>query len=215
VSNQREVFSKNLKSLIESRGIDQRILADYLGISEMSVSNWVNGLKYPRMGNIQKMADYFGVLKSDIIEDKNKEPLFTSRAYKYYPTAISAGLPIDVHAVTDEEVETIQIPDVLMGKHASSKEVFITKIYGDSMNKIMPDGSLIAVKPINLLDLKNGDVVVFSNDHEYSVKRYFKQGDRLIFRPESDNKEYYDQIYSVDDNITIHGKVVMHNVIHD
>src|SRR5690625_5029499 len=96
MSDSREIMSRNLRKLIETKGIDQRILADYLGISEMAVSNWVNGVKYPRMGNVQKMADYFGVRKSDIIEDKENKPTFTSSQYTYLPTAISAGLPLDV-----------------------------------------------------------------------------------------------------------------------
>src|SRR5699024_11628791 len=99
MSNQREVFSKNLRSLIDSRGIDQKILADYLGISEMSVSNWVNGTKYPRMGNVQKIADYFGIRKSDLIEDKDGKPIFTSTAYDYLPIKVAAGLPENIESV--------------------------------------------------------------------------------------------------------------------
>src|SRR5690625_6208062 len=91
MSTQSDIFSKKLKKLIEKRGIDQRILADYLGISVMSVSNWVNGNKYPRICNIQKMADYFGVKKSDLIEDKSDEKVVTISKYNYYPVSISAG----------------------------------------------------------------------------------------------------------------------------
>ena len=59
MGNQRQILSKNLKRLIKSKGIDQKQLAEHLGISEMAVSNWVQGNKYPRISNIQKMADYF------------------------------------------------------------------------------------------------------------------------------------------------------------
>src|SRR5690625_7403346 len=107
MSTQREIFSKNLKKLIEKRGIDQRILADYLGISEMSVSNWVNGNKYPRIGNIQKMADYLGVKKSDLIEDNSDEKDVTSSKYNYYTVSISAGVPINIAGITNEDVEKI------------------------------------------------------------------------------------------------------------
>lgn len=210
--SEREVISNNLKYLIDKKGIDQRILADYLGISEMSVSNWVNGTKYPRMSNVQKMADYFGVMKSDIIEDRNSKPMFTSSQYKHFPTDISAGLPIVAEGVTDYQTEKISIPDSIMGKWAGNKDIFITKINGDSMDKVMPDGSLIAVKPVQIDALKNGDIVVFSNSHEYSVKRYYKHDDKLIFKPESNSLAHYDQTYSIIENITIHGKVVLYIV---
>lgn len=209
------VVSDNIQKLLDEYNLSHARLAKIAGVSVSTVGKWVLKKATPRMGSVQKISDHFNLPKSYILKEEDFRLPLKQNDYKYYPTAISAGLPIDVHAITDVEIKTIPIPDVLMGKHAGSKDVFITKIYGDSMNKVMPDGSLIAVKPIDLLDLKNGDIVVFSDNHEYSVKRYFKQGDRLIFRPESDNKEYYDQIYSVDDNITIHGKVVMHNVIHD
>src|SRR5699024_10401071 len=71
-----------------------------------------------------------------------------------------------------------------------------------SMDKIIPDGSLIAVKPVGLTELKNGDIVVFSNGYEYSVKRYYKHDDKLVFRPESSNLAHYDQTYSIIYSIT-------------
>lgn len=210
MNNGREVLSKNLKKLIDKKGIDQRILADYLGISEMSVSNWVNGIKYPRMGNVQKMADYFGVMKSDIIEEKDDIKTFTSSQYNYYAEHVSAGIPDHVDAITD--ADKISLPDSIMGKWAGNKNIYITRINGDSMDKVIPDNSLIAVKPVNLPELKNGDMVVFSNNHEYSVKYYKKIDDKLVFSPHSTNDDHYDQMYDVDDNIVIHGKVVLYIV---
>jgi transcriptional regulator with XRE-family HTH domain len=36
------------------------------------VSNWINGLKLPRMGKIEMLADYLGVEKSDLLEEKDR-----------------------------------------------------------------------------------------------------------------------------------------------
>ena len=212
MSNQREVFSKNLRSLIDSRGIDQKILADYLGTSEMSVSNWVNGAKYPRMTNIQRIADYFGVLKSDIIEDKKGKPSFTVTKYDFIPAKISAGLPIEVDGIT--EVEQISIPDALMGRYAGQTDIYITRINGESMNKVMQDGSLIAVKPVELHELKENDIVVYSHNHDYGVKRFFKSNNEIWFRPHSTDFRFKDDIYNEDnlDGLQIHGKVVLYIV---
>ena len=33
------------------------------------MTDWVNGKKYPRIDRIEKLAIYFGVSKSDLIED--------------------------------------------------------------------------------------------------------------------------------------------------
>lgn len=213
MSNQREVFSRNLNKLIEKKGIDQRILADYLGVSEMAVSNWVNGIKYPRMGNIQKMADYFGVLKSDLIEDKGNKRVSTASQYNYFPATISAGLPSNVDGIELDDVEKITIPDSLMGKHARSNDIYFIRVNGESMNKVIPNGSLIAVKSVNLSSLHEGDIVVYSDGNDYSVKRYFKQNDKIIFRPDSRDNSFYDYITSTDNQeLKIHGKVVVYVV---
>ena len=66
----KEVFAKNLKRYIEERGILQKDLADVVGVSSTSVNDWVNGKKFPRIDKIEMLADYFGILKSDLIEDK-------------------------------------------------------------------------------------------------------------------------------------------------
>lgn len=66
-------MSKNLKFYIEKSGKDRRQLADEWGFPYSTVTEWVNGRKYPRIDRIEVMADYFGILKSDLIEEKATE----------------------------------------------------------------------------------------------------------------------------------------------
>ena len=69
----KEILSKNLRRYIERSGKDRRELANIWGFPYSTVTEWVNGRKYPRIDRIEIMADYFGILKSDLIEDKPKE----------------------------------------------------------------------------------------------------------------------------------------------
>ena len=69
----REVFAKNLKMYMERRGINQKELAEAVGVSAPTMNVWVNGKKYPRIDKVEILADFFGILKSDLIEDKTKE----------------------------------------------------------------------------------------------------------------------------------------------
>jgi repressor LexA len=48
-------------------------LAEALGISYYTVTDWVKGKKYPRMDKVEMLANYFGILKSDLIEEKTEE----------------------------------------------------------------------------------------------------------------------------------------------
>lgn len=66
----KNIFSSNLKRYMEINNKTRRDIGEALGISYYTVSDWVNGKKYPRMDKVEKLADYFGILKSDLIEEK-------------------------------------------------------------------------------------------------------------------------------------------------
>ena len=69
----KEVFAKNLRKYMESKGITQKELAEKIGVSAPTMNDWLQAKKYPRIDKIEKLADYFGVLKSDLIEEKSEE----------------------------------------------------------------------------------------------------------------------------------------------
>lgn len=160
--------------------------------------------------NVVKISKSLNVTVENLIGEDYKGVELSTSLYNYLPNTISAGLPLEVEGVTN--ADKIPIPDAIMGKWAGNNDVYISKINGDSMDKVMSDGTLIAIKPVGLDNLKNGDMVVFSKDYEYSVKYYYSQDDKLIFKPASNNPAHYDQQYNIDDNIEIHGIVVMYIV---
>lgn len=65
------IFSKNLQRLMVNKDVSRKDIATYLGISYFTVSDWVNGKKYPRMDKVELLARYFDVLKSDLIEEEH------------------------------------------------------------------------------------------------------------------------------------------------
>lgn len=65
----KDVLSKNLKKYISKSGKDRSTIAEELDLSYSTLTDWVNGKKYPRIDNIEKLASYFKVSKSDLIED--------------------------------------------------------------------------------------------------------------------------------------------------
>ena len=68
----KDVFSKNLVYYIEKSGKTQRDVADAIGVSAPTMSDWVNGKIFPRIDKIEMLSNYFGCLKSDLIEDKSE-----------------------------------------------------------------------------------------------------------------------------------------------
>ena len=69
----RDVFSRNLRYQMEINNKSRQDISDALGISYFTVTSWANGSKYPRMDKVEKLAAYFGILKSDLIEEKTEE----------------------------------------------------------------------------------------------------------------------------------------------
>jgi transcriptional regulator with XRE-family HTH domain len=69
----KDTFAFNLRRYMELYGKSRNDISEALGISYFTVSDWVNGKKYPRMDKVEMLANYFGILKSDLIEDKTEE----------------------------------------------------------------------------------------------------------------------------------------------
>ncbi|HEJ6871147.1 TPA: helix-turn-helix domain-containing protein [Staphylococcus aureus] len=67
----KQILSKNLKNLLERKGKTQTDMAKDLNLKESTVSSWMNAVKYPRRDKIELLADYFGVMPSDITDDKS------------------------------------------------------------------------------------------------------------------------------------------------
>lgn len=61
-----EFVSTKIRQLLDENDLKQSHLADKLGIPRSSFNEYVRGNALPRPGNVQKIADYFGLLKSDI-----------------------------------------------------------------------------------------------------------------------------------------------------
>lgn len=66
-------IGENIKRLRIMHGLSQKELAQIAGVSDKAVSTWENGTKEPRMGAVQKIADHFGLKKSNLIEDNGLE----------------------------------------------------------------------------------------------------------------------------------------------
>ena len=68
----KEVFAKNLLYYLEITGKTQKDIAIEIGVTPAAINEWVRKKKYPRIDKIELLARYFGIRKSDLIEDKSK-----------------------------------------------------------------------------------------------------------------------------------------------
>ncbi|MDS5319854.1 XRE family transcriptional regulator [Streptococcus pneumoniae] len=62
----REYFSNKLNELMNAKAVRQIDLHNALGIPKSTLTGYVKGRSLPTAGNLQKLADFFGVLKSTL-----------------------------------------------------------------------------------------------------------------------------------------------------
>lgn len=68
MGEQQVIFSENLKALIEERGQTQAQVADSIGVSRATINMWIKGVTFPRMPKVQRLANYFGVPVSCLVD---------------------------------------------------------------------------------------------------------------------------------------------------
>ena len=84
---------------------------------------------------------------------------------------------------------------------------FLLRVQGDSMQDVhITDGDLVLVRPQPMAD--NGDIVVALLAEEATVKRFFREQDRIVLKPE--NSSMKPLIIKAEDDapVSIAGKVV-------
>ena len=109
----KKIFSSNLRKYMNLNNKTQVDLINDLGFNKSAVSTWCNGTRLPRMDKVDALAKYFGIRRSDLIEDKDTEhkPSYylnpeTSRiAQKIYD---NKELSVLFDAAQDAEPEDLQ-----------------------------------------------------------------------------------------------------------
>lgn len=72
----KKVMARNIQRLMDETGKSRNDLCEALGVKYTTLTDWIKGNTYPRIDKIELMANYFGVSKSDLIEDKTDYETF-------------------------------------------------------------------------------------------------------------------------------------------
>jgi repressor LexA len=109
---------------------------------------------------------------------------------------IAAGGPIEAY---QDASETLSVPEML----APSGDAYVLKVRGDSMiDAAIMDGDFVLIRPQTTA--RNGDIVVAQvEDNAVTLKRFFKEKDRIRLQPANPN--YPAQFY---DDVRIQGKLI-------
>ena len=75
----KETMARNIKHYMEKNNVNSVEMCRILNVPQSTFSYWLNARTYPRIDKIEKMAAYFGIPKSFLVEEHIpglvKEPL--------------------------------------------------------------------------------------------------------------------------------------------
>lgn len=229
------MFAENLKYLRKKYDMEQIELANKLGRkSSSSISEWEKGKYTPKLKTLNEISKIFSVdiddlmnvdlsLKTNTEESSTqnltpiKENTTEIKTLPLYGN-VAAGAIAEIEGVDVWNVETIDIPSVMLGRYANDDHLFSMYVNGDSMDKVIPSGSIIAVKTLEDNLYKDGDIVIFSHHGEYSLKRYRPSMIEgfVIFEPDSNNPDFKNipinnsSLHEADE-VNIYGKVIFYS----
>ena len=192
-------LAENIRKFRTDADLTQAKLADLVGVTRATVTQWETGWSQPRMGAVEKLSEVLGVSMSELVDGSN---------IKRGPGAITpteprkAYLPLlgKVHAGDAQEPqvldERISLPYEVWERH---RDGYFLQVEGQCMSKIYPEGSYILIDPMQRP--VNGSIAVVSIDGaDYVMRRLYKGSSVLVLSPDSWEEGYDDIVIAGDDH---------------
>ena len=199
-------IAENIKKIRLEHELSQADLGKIAGVSDKAVSTWELGIKIPRMGAVEKMANYFGIPKSAILDDAQPAPASRPIPPGFEPMPkmdwvplvgrIACGTPI----TAEENVE--QMVCVPSRWHST----FTLTCKGDSMEPRIHDGDLVAIR--SQPEVEQGEIAAVLIGDEATLKHVYLHENFIELRPENPAFESIILTKEEMNNVVIEGKAV-------
>lgn len=195
----KEIMSKNIQYYMNKYEKSRQDMCEALGVKYTTFTDWVKGNSYPRIDKIELMANYFGIEKSDLVEERRNK----SRGIVINVLGrVAAGVPVEA---VEDIIDTEEISEDM----AKSGQYFGLQIHGDSMEPRMYEGDVVIVRQQD--DAESGDIVIaMVNGNDATCKRLTKYAGGIALL--SLNSKYEPMMFTNDEilqkPVRIIGKVV-------
>ena len=201
-------FGTSLKKIRQDNNLTQEELAKKINTSRSNIANYENDKNMPSIDILEKLSEIFNCSidyllgKSEIKDSDLKDKLFLIPIVG----KVAAGKPI----LADENIEGYLPIDPLMYHLTSPNGFFFLQIQGESMNKLIKNGSYALIKKQDYAE--DGDVIVaiINGDNEATIKRYKQLNNQFVMlEPVSEDSSF--QPITIDlknTKFSIIGKVV-------
>lgn len=176
----KRIFAKNLNSIMEECDRTPSDIVNLLGVSKSTVSSWRNGEKMPRMDKIEALANYFGCLKSDLIEQKSLRAPEVTEDTVIFPVIGEIAAGYDYPAYEDWSGDTVEIPKSYL--HGRSRDdFFVLSIKGDSMYPQYMDGDKVLILKQSTMN-RSGEIgaIIYDGDMATLKKIEYVEGEDWV-----------------------------------
>lgn len=187
-----EIFSKNLLSILERRGMNQTELAEKMGVSDAAVSYWLSGAKTPRMDKLVKLAKLLNVTIHTLTDEHGFEEFDHQLPNGLIPISQLQRhkIPVLGSMAAGEPIYDAEFPDVVVDGPLDAD--FALRVKGDSMQPGYFDGDLVFLRSVPDVP-HNGSICAVSVDDEATLKHVFRYPDHVMLT--SDNQIYEPMLY--------------------
>lgn len=200
-------IGSNIKRLRTDAQLSQAELGKIAGVTDKAVSTWEAGIKTPRMGAVEKMAAYFGVPKSAILDDAYQSPAPVPPGFEPLPKmvkrplvgSIACGEPI----TAEENIEDyVDVPENVQCD-------FCLRCKGDSMiDAGIHDGDVVYIHITP--QVENGQIAAVRIDGEATLKRVFWDESSQTLTLLAENRNFAPLVYtgSILETVHVEGRAV-------
>lgn len=81
-NEQKAIIANNLSYLIELSGKDQKQISVELDVNPPTFNQWVNGKAIPSVSMLKRIAAYFGVMLTDLVDQRTADSVLTDKSNK-------------------------------------------------------------------------------------------------------------------------------------
>lgn len=203
--NNKYTLAKNLSYYMAEKGIDRTQLCDDLGFKYSTVSEWLSAKKYPRMDKIEMLSNYFGIMKSDLIEDKRNTLTPTDLRANTKPVPLVGRVAAGLSCHAEDNIEGYILTDCEL-LHEGYDYFWLT-VKGDSMEPELHDGDRVLVREQETLDTECYAVVRIDGE-DGVVKRVRIDRDKITLT--SVNPYYPPRVFEREqmNDVAVVGKVI-------
>lgn len=188
-----------------AKGWSQQELADKMETTQQTIQRYESGARDIKSSVLIKLSSVLDVTISYLLGLENASIPNNSTVDVPSYGSIAAGTPIEMVEVKDSQPVPLKV-------HERFPKAFLLKVEGESMNRILPNGSYALVDPDQKEPISGKPYAVCVNGYDATIKRVRRLNNGFELIPDSNDPTYVPTLYNYNEPgtepVTIIGRVV-------